>query len=69
MTPLNSVEELPLAVPDPEALRDRLAVVLTEAALLRAQIRVSERLRKERERLRRRRDDARGAPTEAPETT
>jgi hypothetical protein len=39
--------------PDPDAVRQRLAVVTTEAALLRAQLRVSTRLRRERDRLRR----------------
>jgi hypothetical protein len=45
-------------IPDPETIRDRLAVVLTEADLLRAQLRVSLRLQRERERLRRQRDGA-----------
>jgi hypothetical protein len=45
-------------IPDPETIRDRLAVVLTEADLLRAQLRVSLRLQRERERLRRQRDSA-----------
>jgi hypothetical protein len=39
-------------------VRDRLAVVLTEADLLRAQLRVSLRLQRERERLRRQREEA-----------
>jgi hypothetical protein len=39
-------------IPDPEAVRNRLAEVITEAALLRAQLRVSKRLERERERLR-----------------
>jgi hypothetical protein len=38
-------------IPEPESVRRRLAVVLTEAGLLRAQLRVS--LRLQRERLRR----------------
>jgi hypothetical protein len=38
-------------IPEPDAVRRRLAVVLTEADLLRAQLRVSRRLEKERERL------------------
>jgi len=41
-----------LDIPDPDTLRDRLAVVLTEADLLRAQLRVSLRLQRECERLR-----------------
>jgi precorrin-6B methylase 1 len=40
-------------IPDPDDVRRRLAVVLTEADLLRSQLRVSERLTRERERLRR----------------
>lgn len=40
-------------IPDPESIRRRLAAVLTEADLLRAQLRVSTRLHRERERLRR----------------
>jgi hypothetical protein len=40
-------------IPDPAQVRRRLAVVLTEADLLRSQLRVSERLTRERERLRR----------------
>jgi hypothetical protein len=39
-------------IPDAEAVRRRLAVVLTEADLLRSQLRVSVRLQQERERLR-----------------
>jgi hypothetical protein len=38
-------------IPAPDAIRRRLAVVLTEAGLLRSQLRVSLRLEKERERL------------------
>jgi hypothetical protein len=40
-------------IPDPDYVRRRLAVVLTEADLLRSQLRVSERLARERARLRR----------------
>jgi hypothetical protein len=40
-------------LPDTESIRRRLAVILTEAGLLRAQLRVSARLERERERLRR----------------
>jgi hypothetical protein len=47
--------EITLNIPDPATLRNRLAVVLTEADLLRAQLRVSTRLQRERERLRRQR--------------
>jgi hypothetical protein len=39
-------------VPDPDTIRRRLAVVTTEANLLRSQLRVSKRLQRERERLR-----------------
>jgi hypothetical protein len=44
--------DIQLNIPDPDTLRDRLAVVLTEADLLRAQLRVSLRLQREQERLR-----------------
>jgi hypothetical protein len=44
-------------VPDPDAVRRRLAVVLTEADVLRSQLRVSERLARERERLRKQRQE------------
>jgi hypothetical protein len=40
-------------IPDADEVRRRLAVVLTEADLLRSQLRVSVRLAKERDRLRR----------------
>jgi hypothetical protein len=40
-------------IPDPHEVRRRLAAVLTEADLLRSQLRVSERLTRERDRLRR----------------
>jgi hypothetical protein len=43
--------------PDAEAVRRRLAVVLTEADLLRSQLRVSVRIERERERLRRQREE------------
>jgi hypothetical protein len=42
-------------IPDPDEVRRRLAVSLTEARLLRSQLRVSDRLAQERERLRRQR--------------
>jgi precorrin-6B methylase 1 len=48
---------LPDLIPEPDMVRRRLAVVLTEADLLRSQLRVSERLTKERERLRRQRPE------------
>ena len=44
-------------IPDPTVIRRRLAVVLTEADVLRSQLRVSERLARERERLRRQRQE------------
>jgi hypothetical protein len=44
---------LPELIPDPDTVRRRLAVALTEADLLRSQLRISERLARERERLRR----------------
>jgi precorrin-6B methylase 1 len=46
---------LPDLIPDVGTVRRRLAVVLTEADLLRSQLRVSERLTREQERLRRQR--------------
>jgi hypothetical protein len=48
---------LPDLIPDPDTIRRRLAVALTEANLLRSQLRVSERLARERERLRRQRPE------------
>jgi hypothetical protein len=45
--------DIPELIPDPDVVRRRLAVVLTEADLLRSQLRVSQRLAKERDRLRR----------------
>ncbi len=38
-------------IPDPDAVRRRLAVVLTETGLLRSQLRISQRLARERDRL------------------
>jgi hypothetical protein len=46
---------LPDLIPDPDMVRRRLAVALTEADLLRSLLRVSERLARERERLRQQR--------------
>jgi hypothetical protein len=40
-------------IPNSKHVRHRLAIVLTEADLLRAQLRVSARVERERERLRR----------------
>jgi hypothetical protein len=51
MTTESTVNILP-DIPDAESIRQRLAVVTTEASLLRAQLRVSKRLERERERLR-----------------
>jgi hypothetical protein len=45
--------DLLLDIPDPDTIRNRLAVVMTEANLLKAQLRVSERLVRERDRLQR----------------
>jgi hypothetical protein len=54
MTTKSSRRDSPILpdIPDPDSIRRRLAVVLTEAGLLRAQLRVSTRLQRERERLR-----------------
>ena len=50
-------------IPEPDEVRRRLAVVLTEADLLRSQLRVSERLAQERDRLQAQKDrEAAGAP-------
>jgi hypothetical protein len=50
-------------IPDPEAVRHRLAVVVTEAGVLRSQLRVSLRLQQARERLRRQQtEEARREP-------
>jgi hypothetical protein len=46
-------DEASVEIPDAERVRRRLAVLLTEADLLRAQLKVSERLARERDRLRR----------------
>jgi len=48
---------LPDLIPDPNVVRRRLAVVLTEADLLRSQLRVSERVTRERDRLLRQRPE------------
>jgi hypothetical protein len=56
MTATPTVDDFLPDIPDPESIRRRLAVVLTEADLLRAQLRVSQRLQRERDRLRRERD-------------
>jgi hypothetical protein len=52
MTAPTDIKILP-EIPDPGTVRQRLAVVLTEAGLLRSQLRVSVRVERERERLRR----------------
>ena len=52
MTTTESAVNILPDIPDAESVRRRLAVVLTEADLLRAQLRVSTRLERERERLR-----------------
>jgi hypothetical protein len=52
MTKTNSAHDILPEIPDAEQVRRQLAVVLTEADLLRSQLRVSLRLRRERERLR-----------------
>jgi hypothetical protein len=44
-------------IPDPDEVLRRLAVALTEAELLRSQLRVSQRLTRERERLRQQRQE------------
>jgi hypothetical protein len=49
---MNATNVMP-DVPSSDALRDRLAVVMTEAALLKAQLKVSTRVERERERLKR----------------
>jgi hypothetical protein len=49
----DTADEAGIEIPDAEPVRRRLAVILTEADVLRAQLKVSERLARERERLRR----------------
>jgi hypothetical protein len=53
-------------IPDADAVRHRLAVVLTEADVLRSQLRVSLRLQRERERLRRQQADVSELPSVRP---
>jgi hypothetical protein len=53
MTPTPADDDILPQIPDPDSIRRRLAVVTTEADLLRAQLRVSLRLQRERERLQR----------------
>ena len=48
---------LPDLIPELDTVRRRLAIALTEAGVLRSQLRVSERLARERERLRRQRPE------------
>jgi hypothetical protein len=52
---------LPDLIPNPDLVRRRLAVALAEADLLRSQLRISERLTRERERLREQKEDHRRA--------
>lgn len=52
MTAIPTDSDILPDLPDAESVRRRLAVVLTEADLLRSQLRVSTRLERERERLR-----------------
>jgi hypothetical protein len=54
----SSLTDLPDLIPAPEAIRARLAVVLTEADVLRRQLKVSVRAAKEAERLRRQAGEA-----------
>ena len=51
---MNTTEPVPIldSIPDPQTIRHRLAVAVTEAALLRAQLRISLRSARERDRLR-----------------
>jgi hypothetical protein len=51
MTTTPAVSDILPDIPDPDSVLRRLAVVLTEACILRAQLRVSTRLQRERERL------------------
>ena len=57
---------LPDLIPEPALIRRRLAVVLTEANLLRAQLRVSEHLTREREACRRQRSKEVRLPDQPP---
>jgi hypothetical protein len=51
-TRLDPPDEIAPHIPDPDSIRTRLAVLVTEADLLRKQLRVSARAQRERERLR-----------------
>jgi hypothetical protein len=51
--PAQPHQDILTEIPDPDTIRRRLAEVLTEASLLRSQLRVSRRLERERERLQR----------------
>jgi hypothetical protein len=51
-----AVTDILTDIPDPDTIRRRLSVLLTEADLLRSQLRVSVRVERERERLRRQQD-------------
>ena len=60
MTPSPADHQILPDIPDPVTIRRRLAVVLTEAGVLRQQLRVSTRLERERERLRQQALDRQG---------
>ena len=50
---MSVAESIAPEIPDVDAVRRRLAVLLTEAGVLRAQLRVSQRCERERDRLKR----------------
>jgi hypothetical protein len=50
---MSVAESIAPEIPDADAVRLRLAVLLTETGVLRAQLRVSQRCERERERLQR----------------
>lgn len=50
--PQHISEEILADIPDESTIRRRLAIITTEADLLRSQLRVSKRVQRERERLR-----------------
>ncbi len=53
LTRIDDVDIPPIGIPSPDHVRKRLAAVLTEAAVLRSQLRVSTRVERERARLQR----------------
>ena len=53
LTCIDNVDIPPVGIPSPDHVRKRLAAVLTEAAVLRSQLRVSARVERERARLQR----------------